>query len=185
MNITLVTGGARSGKSTYAERLARESNKKVTYIATAIPFDDGMKDRIKKHKASRPSYWSTIERYKEFSNIKAMTEFQEADLLLLDCMTVLVSNLLLDSGLDFDNCSMAQIDSLEEGIFKEVNELIDILRSYDKSIIIVTNELGMGIVPAYRMGRIFRDIAGRVNQYIASIADDVFLTVSGIPLKIK
>ncbi|WDV44810.1 bifunctional adenosylcobinamide kinase/adenosylcobinamide-phosphate guanylyltransferase [Clostridiaceae bacterium M8S5] len=181
----VVTGGARSGKSTFAEKVARESNKAVTYLATAIAFDDGMKDRIKKHKNSRPSHWKTIEKYKGFNSLKDMDAFDGCEYILLDCMTVLVSNLLLDSRLDFDKCEMEQVDELEESIFEEINELIKVVKEHKKDIIIVTNELGMGIVPPYRMGRVFRDIAGRVNQYIASIADEVYFTVSGIPLQIK
>lgn len=185
MNLTLITGGARSGKSSFAEKIAIERNKDVVYIATAIAFDDGMKDRIKKHRASRPSHWKTIERYCDFEKLKEIEAYNCADVVLLDCMTVLVSNLLLDSGLNFDVCTMEQIDDLEKDIFMQIECLFSVLDKSDKDVIIVTNELGLGIVPAYRMGRIFRDIAGRVNQYIARKADDVYMCVSGIPLKIK
>lgn len=181
----LVTGGARSGKSSLAEAKASELGEKIIYIATAIAFDDGMKDRIKKHKASRPSNWATIERFRAFDALKNEKEFLECDLVLLDCMTLMVSNLLLENDIDFDNCFMSEIDNIEESIFKEVKQLLEIMSKYHKKLIIVTNEVGMGLVPSYRLGNIFRDIAGRVNQYLAQKADEVYLTVSGIPLKIK
>ncbi|WP_352420198.1 bifunctional adenosylcobinamide kinase/adenosylcobinamide-phosphate guanylyltransferase [Proteiniborus sp.] len=183
--IILITGGARSGKSNLGENKAKELGKKIVYIATAIAFDEGMKDRILKHRASRPSNWATIEKYRDFLELEKEKDFLKSDLVLLDCMTLMVSNILLESGVDFDNCSMEQVDSLEEKIFKEVKELLNIVLKYKKKLIIVTNEVGMGLVPSFRLGNIFRDIAGRVNQYLAKQADEVYLTVSGIPLKIK
>jgi len=183
--LILITGGARSGKSTLAEKKALELGNKVVYIATAIAFDEGMKDRIKKHRLDRPANWITIEKYKDFADIIEDTNLKSSDLILLDCMTLMVSNLMLDSNLDFDNCSMEEINILENDIFKEVEALLSIIADGSKTVVIVTNEVGMGLVPSYRMGSIFRDIAGRINQYIARKADDVYLTVSGIEVKIK
>lgn len=181
----LVTGGARSGKSSLAETKAKELGEKIVYIATAIAFDDGMRDRIKKHRASRPDTWATVERYRGFNILEKEKDFLECDLVLLDCMTLMVSNILLEGNIDFDNCSMKEIDSLEENIFKEVKELLAVIIKHKKKLIIVTNEVGMGLVPSYKLGNIFRDIAGRINQYLAKQADEVYFTVSGIPLKIK
>lgn len=183
--LVLITGGARSGKSRFAEKMAAEQGEKVVYIATAIAFDEGMKDRIKKHRQDRPGAWGTIERYKDFSAMKEDRAFIESDLILLDCITLMVTNLMLESNLDFDNCPMEDIDALEKNIFKEIVLLLDIIADHYKNAIIVTNEVGMGLVPPYRMGNIFRDIAGRMNQYIAGRADEVYLTVSGIEMKIK
>lgn len=180
-----ITGGARSGKSTFAQKKAEELGENVVYIATAIAFDDGMKDRIKKHRADRPENWATIERYKGFENILFQEEFQSADLVLLDCITLMVTNLMLESNLDFDTCTREEIDKLEEYILEEIEELLMVVGKGGKTAIIVSNEVGMGLVPAYRMGNIFRDIAGRVNQHIANRADEVYLTVSGIEIKIK
>ncbi|MFA5523113.1 MAG: bifunctional adenosylcobinamide kinase/adenosylcobinamide-phosphate guanylyltransferase [Tissierellales bacterium] len=183
--IIVVTGGARSGKSSLAEEKAKELGNKVVYIATAIAFDDGMKDRISKHKASRPSTWATIERYKKFNELERSQDFNESDLILLDCMTLMVSNNLLESDVDLDTCSMKDIEHIEKNILNEVKELLEIVTRNEKKLIIVTNEVGMGLVPSYRLGNIFRDIAGRVNQYLANQAQEVYYTVSGIPLKIK
>lgn len=184
-SLILITGGARSGKSSLAEQKAVELGGKVVYIATAIAFDEGMKDRIKRHKLDRPKNWSTIEKYKDFTSILSYEDFKKSDIILLDCMTLMVSNLMLDSSLDFDTCSIEAINNLEKEIFKEVEQLIDIIFTTNKKAIIVTNEVGMGLVPSYKMGSIFRDIAGRVNQYIANKANEVYLTVSGIEIKIK
>ncbi|MBU5678080.1 bifunctional adenosylcobinamide kinase/adenosylcobinamide-phosphate guanylyltransferase [Alkaliphilus sp. MSJ-5] len=183
--LILITGGARSGKSTLAEKKALELGENVVYIATAIAFDEGMKDRIKKHRLDRPKNWATVERYKDFSAIVEDESFKASDLILLDCMTLMVTNLMLESNLDFDNCSMEEVDRLEKDIFKEVDELLNIIMDNNKTAIIVTNEVGMGLVPSYRMGNIFRDIAGRVNQYIANKSKEVYFTVSGIEIKIK
>ncbi|QUH19995.1 bifunctional adenosylcobinamide kinase/adenosylcobinamide-phosphate guanylyltransferase [Alkaliphilus sp. B6464] len=183
--LILITGGARSGKSTLAEKKALELGKNVVYIATAIAFDEGMKDRIKKHRLDRPKNWATVELYKGFSAIVEDESFKASDLILLDCMTLMVTNLMLESNLDFDNCSMEEVDRLEKDIFKEIDELLNIIMDNNKTAIIVTNEVGMGLVPSYRMGNIFRDIAGRVNQYIANKSKEVYFTVSGIEIKIK
>lgn len=183
--LILITGGARSGKSTLAEKKALEFGKNVVYIATAIAFDEGMKDRIKKHKSDRPSDWMTIEKYKNFKTIAEDTSFKSCDLVLLDCITLMVSNLMLDSNLDFDNCSMEEIHKLEKEIHKEVENLLNVIIDNNKKAIFVTNEVGMGLVPSYRMGSIFRDIAGRINQYLASKANEVYFTVSGIEMKVK
>jgi len=183
--IILITGGVRSGKSSLAETKAKELGCKVVYIATAIAFDEGMKDRISKHKSSRPSSWATIELYRNFSDLEKNQDFIESDLILLDCMTLMVSNILLDSNVDFDKCSMEEIEHIEKIVFKEIKELLEVVTRYEKKLIIVTNEVGMGLVPSYRLGSIFRDIAGRVNQYLAKQANEVYFTVSGIPLQIK
>ncbi|WP_069649963.1 bifunctional adenosylcobinamide kinase/adenosylcobinamide-phosphate guanylyltransferase [Caloranaerobacter ferrireducens] len=184
-NLILITGGARSGKSTLAEKLAKELGKNVVYIATAIPFDEGMIDRIEKHKNSRPKEWVTIERYRDFNELINNKDFIKADTILLDCITLMITNLLLESGLDFDRCSMFDVEKVEKNIIDEIEKLLFIVEKSNKRLIIVTNEVGMGVVPTFRLGNIFRDIAGRVNQYLARRAQDVYLTVSGIPIKIK
>lgn len=182
-SIFYITGGARSGKSTFAEKLAKESKKKVAYVATSIPFDEGMKSRIKKHQAQRPKDWSTIERYKDFHEVKGTQEYESADLLLVDCITVMINNLMFYSGLDFDTCSIDEVNELEKNIMAEVDKLLSL--SEEKDMIVVSNELGMGLVPAYLMGNYYRDIVGRINQLIASKANDVYFIVSGLDIKLK
>ncbi|NBI06488.1 bifunctional adenosylcobinamide kinase/adenosylcobinamide-phosphate guanylyltransferase [Senegalia massiliensis] len=182
-DLTLVTGGARSGKSSFAEKIVKKNGKNVVYIATSIPFDEGMKSRIKKHRKQRPESWHTIEMYKNFNIILDDDKFKYADTIILDCITIMISNLILEKNIDFDDISEEEIDTLENQIFNEIYILLDALK--DKNVVLVTNELGMGIVPSYKLGSIFRDIAGRVNQYIAKRANKVYLTVSGIPIEIK
>ncbi|BEP28707.1 bifunctional adenosylcobinamide kinase/adenosylcobinamide-phosphate guanylyltransferase [Helicovermis profundi] len=183
--LILVTGGARSGKSTFAEKLVNVSNNKVAYIATAIAFDEGMKDRIKKHKESRPKHWNTYELYKDiYKEIKNITK--DCDTILLDCITILVTNLMFDfDQVDYEKCSRNIIDEIEKYIKDQVVKLINEIRKTNVKAVFVTNELGMGIVPENRLSRIYRDIAGRINQVIAQNADDVYLLVSGVEIKIK
>ena len=184
-NIILITGGARSGKSTYAEELAKEAKGGVLYIATSIPFDDEMKDRVKKHKERRPSTWDTFEGYKNLKKVFYNKNLQ-FDTILLDCITIMVTNLMFDkAGDNFDELNEQEINTMEKDILQEVNDFLNAAEESLKTIIIVTNELGSGIVPEYKMSRVFRDIAGRVNQYIASRASEVNLVVCGIPIKIK
>lgn len=181
--LTMITGGARSGKSTYAEKIAKASNKRVTYIATSVPFDEGMKHRIKMHKLQRPKDWYTIEAYKDFEKIADIEAYRQGELFLVDCITVMITNLMFYSEVDFDNCSMADVDEVEKNIFSEIDNLVKLSR--EKDMIIVTNELGMGLVPSYKFGNYFRDIAGRMNQFIASKADNVSFIVSGLEMKLK
>lgn len=185
----LILGGARSGKSTYAERKAHELSDEmgthVLYIATALAFDEDMKDRIKKHQAARPAHWHTVEQFKDFTLLADQEAFKQSQVILLDCMTLMVSNLLLQYEVDFDHVNRTVIDEIECNIIKEVEALLRICKQYCKQLIVVSNEVGLGIVPAYRLGNIFRDIAGRINQRLAKEADQVFFLVSGLPLKIK
>ncbi|MBU3092921.1 bifunctional adenosylcobinamide kinase/adenosylcobinamide-phosphate guanylyltransferase [Clostridium sp. CM028] len=183
--IILITGGARSGKSTYAEKLAKEEKGNVLYIATSIPFDDEMKDRVKKHKERRPANWYTFEGYKNLKQVFYNEEMQ-FDTILLDCITIMTTNLMFDeAGDNFDDLNNQAISAMEKGILQEVAVFLDEAEKNLKTIILVTNEIGSGIVPEYKMARVFRDIAGRVNQYIASRAQEVHMVVCGIPIKIK
>lgn len=181
--LTFIIGGARSGKSHYAEKLAKESGKKVSYLATSIPFDEGMKNRIQKHRESRPKEWITIEKYRDFDKILESKEYEETDIFLLDCITIMINNLMFYSNLDFDNCTVEQVEDLEKEIIEQIEKLLAL--SEYKDMIIVSNEVGMGLVPTYKMGNYYRDIVGRVNQRIASKADEVFFLISGLPMKLK
>lgn len=181
----LITGGARSGKSSYAEKLAREHNGKVLYIATSIPFDEEMKNRVKRHRESRPSEWDTYEGFRGLGQVIA-EKGRQYDAILLDCVTVMVTNLLLEyPGIDYDNAGYEDFIEAEQAIQAEVDEMLKGISGTAATVIMVTNELGSGIVPENLLGRVFRDIAGRVNQHIAGHCDEVYLTVCGLPLKLK
>lgn len=185
----LVIGGARSGKSSFAEEKAKALQEKnggnVLYIATSIAFDDDMKFRVAKHKEARPSSWPTLEQYKSFVGIGNDERFISSNTVMVDCMTLMVSNLLLERDVDYDTIKHEIISEIEKEIVKEVDQLIEVCREAKKQLIIVSNEVGLGVVPPYRLGNIFRDIAGRVNQKIAREAEEVYLLTAGIPLKIK
>lgn len=183
--LVLVTGGARSGKSSYAESIIKKLEGEILYIATSIPFDDEMRERVKKHRERRPIEWHTYEGYK---NLKTVFKQGEADYkgILLDCVTIMLTNLMFDKAADdIDRLSQEAIDAIEEKIIAEVKGFIDAAEKSDSTIVMVTNEVGDGIVPENKLARIFRDIAGRVNQYIASRSDEVYLVVCGMPVKIK
>lgn len=182
--IILVTGGAKSGKSSFAEQLCIDRNNDTAYIATSIPFDDEMKDRVKKHKESRPQSWKTYEIYKDiYSIIKDVN--QKHNTVILDCVTLLVNNLMFTYGIDIDNCNTNQINELEFYIKDQMNKLLNEVKNTNLYFVIVTNELGMGVVPDNKLSRVYADIVGRINQQISKESDEVYFVVSGIPMKIK
>ncbi len=181
--LIFVTGGARSGKSRFAEELLCGLDK-LLYIATAVPFDEEMKERVRLHRERRDARWKTVEQYSGLG--KVFDQHAESSGILLDCITVMVTNLMLeDCSIDWDIITSSEIDSIEKRVVIEIDELIEAAGRFSGVAVIVSNETGMGIVPANPLSRNFQDIAGRINQKIASRADEVYFTVSGIPVKIK
>ncbi|MEI6632123.1 MAG: bifunctional adenosylcobinamide kinase/adenosylcobinamide-phosphate guanylyltransferase [bacterium] len=168
--IILILGGARSGKSTYALGLAKK-HKKVAFVATCQGLDKEMRERIRLHKETRPLHWQTFEENKELAPL-LMKIGNSFDCILIDCLTLLVANLIL-SG---DN---------EAQVLKKIRAMLAALRKRKARAILVSNEVGLGLVPANKLGREFRDIAGKVNQMVAGETDEVFFTLSGLPLKVK
>lgn len=185
MSVTFVIGGSRSGKSTFAENKAKEYGDNVLYIATAVVTDEAMADRVKKHKEQRPKSWQTLEMYKNFETLLNHEEFNQSDVILIDCITTMIGNFMFDSNLDFDNCSMENINQLEKQITDNVTTLINICNEKNKRLIIVSNETGMGVVPSYYMGNYFRDMSGRINNYIGKESDFMYFIFSGMPIKLK
>jgi len=186
--LIFVIGGARSGKSSYAEQRMKEMQgnlNDVLYIATAIPTDGDMMNRIQRHQQDRCKEWYTIEQYKDFQLLEMNRHFQDVNHILLDCLTIMMTNIMFDHYTDFDHITNEEIDQLERSIKEEVLKLIDVCNRNEKTLCIVSNEVGFGLVPSYRLGIIFRDIAGRMNQLIASKATEVILVTAGIPLRIK
>lgn len=182
--ITLITGGARSGKSTFAEKEVRLQNKKTAYLATAIAFDESMKARISKHIEQRPSTWTTFEKPTGAHEIIHEIS-KEHSVMLLDCITVLMTNTLFMDEHDWDTIDEDTINEVEKRVLDDIKLLIDNLKQTELTAYLVTNEVGSGIVPENRLARIFRDMAGRINQYLASEADTVYVVISGMPLKLK
>ncbi len=182
--LILVTGGARSGKSTFAEDKAKGFGTEVLYIATAKPIDKEMEVRIARHRAQRPASWATLEAYKNLDlELDSISEGKNA--ILLDCITVMVSNLMLDESWEWDELSRERVEEIEHTIMHQIERLITFIKTHDVPFILVTNEVGLGVVPPSAMGRDFRDIGGRVNQLLARVSDEVYFCVSGIPVKIK
>ncbi|ATW28119.1 bifunctional adenosylcobinamide kinase/adenosylcobinamide-phosphate guanylyltransferase [Candidatus Formimonas warabiya] len=181
----LVTGGARSGKSKFAEKLVKDLAGPVLYVATAQVFDEEMKLRVEKHRQSRPADWATVEAYRGLGKIVA-DQGDRYQGILIDCITIMVTNLLFDlPEIQQEDFSRNSIEQAETRILEEAGRLAQGIASSPATIVMVTNELGSGIVPEYPLSRIFRDIAGRVNQYLAEKADEAYFVVSGIPIKLK
>ncbi|HYH01827.1 MAG TPA: bifunctional adenosylcobinamide kinase/adenosylcobinamide-phosphate guanylyltransferase [Bacillota bacterium] len=184
-NLILVTGGARSGKSTFAEQLIRDAGEPVLYIATAVGFDVEMRERIAKHRQQRPPTWDTWEGYR---NLKAVFNDTGPNYrsILLDCVTLCVSNWLLqETEIAVGEWDTVVLDQIEQAILADLREFLDETERRNTKVVMVTNEVGCGIVPENKLARVFRDVAGRVNQVIATRASTVYLIVCGQPLRIK
>jgi adenosyl cobinamide kinase/adenosyl cobinamide phosphate guanylyltransferase len=171
----LITGGARSGKSSYAENVAKNTGKNVLYIATLEPFDQEMQRRIERHKSQRAKHWMTVET--KFDLAKIIEECLE-QVVLIDCLSGFVTNLVLLH-------EQAGEDVVIEKTLEAVDAFIKALEQTDKTVIIVTNEVGYGVVPEYPLGRWFRDALGLANQRVAKVADVVVLLTVGIPQILK
>lgn len=180
--IILCSGGARSGKSEFAEQLALSLKGRKAYVATGQAFDDEMKDRIKKHQMRRGKEWITFEiplhLHKNWEHIKNVS-----DVILIDCLTMFTSNHIFAHG---DINTQEDSNRIESIILEELRLLLqEINNSNDKTVIFVTNEIGLGIVPENKLARYFRDITGRVNREVASAANKMYLTISGVTIELK
>ena len=180
--IILCSGGARSGKSEFAEQLALSLKGRKAYVATGQAFDDEMKDRIKKHQLRRGKEWITFEiplyLHKNWEQIKNVS-----DVILIDCLTMFTSNHVFAHG---DINTQEDFNRIESIILEELRLLLqEINNSNDKTVIFVTNEIGLGIVPENKLARYFRDITGRVNREVASAANKMYLTISGVTIELK
>lgn len=176
--ITLLLGGARSGKSSYAQRLAEESGKTVTYLATAQALDDEMSLRIQKHQSERPAHWQTLEIPLD---VAARAGEIKSELVILDCMTLLVTNLMMR----FAAGGLVEEAPFAEAVYKEMADLLAAIRAGQPNWLIISNEIGLGLVPPYQMGRVYRDLLGWANQRLAREADKVVFLAAGIPITIK
>jgi adenosylcobinamide kinase/adenosylcobinamide-phosphate guanylyltransferase len=170
-SVTLVLGGVRSGKSRWAQELAAKSER-VAYVATAQARDAEMRAKIRRHQEDRPAHWQTIEEPLELARV-LMDNAEKFDLLLVDCLTVFVSNLM--EAAETDEASME----------RRIDAFLEALRSAPTAVILVSNEVGSGVVPPYPAGRVYRDALGELNQRVAAIADNVVLMVAGLPLALK
>ncbi len=171
-SITLVLGGVRSGKSRYAQRLA-DTATRVAFVATAERRnDEEMRKKIEIHRADRPSNWTTIEEPLKLARAVAAAG-QDSDVVIVDCLTLFAANLLEAHGEDSTKLDAA------------ISELCAALAGSPCSVVLVSNEVGSGVVPAYALGRRFRDLVGEINQRVAAVSDVVLLMVAGLPLALK
>lgn len=177
--IRLITGGARSGKSTFAETLYKDK-KDVVYIATARVADEEMKERVKLHKSTRPKNWRTYE-----GNYNLKEGIGSEKHYLLDCVTVLTSNIMFDMSNNVEYIDYTLQSEIEDRIISEIENLISNITKSGYHLIMVTNEVGDAIVPEHHVSRVFRDIQGRINQRIAARSDELYLVCCGVPVKIK
>lgn len=165
---TLIIGGARSGKSAYAEKLSEESGLTPCYLATATTGDDEMSERIRVHRERRGDIWTTIEEPLDLCGA-LHTHCEKEKVILVDCLTLWLSNLM----------------TLSRDIERATEDLVTCLPNLPGPVIFVTNEVGLGIVPANDLARAFRDHAGRLNQAVALASDNVVMMMSGLPMKLK
>ena len=183
--LILVLGGARSGKSTYAQRLAGEiaaGSGRVAYVATGVTCDDEMRARVEQHRCSRPSGWATIEAPTEVAQV-IQRAGEEYAVVIVDCLTTLITNWLAERG-QLEEPTESMIE-LEKAVLGQVGELVRAAGEARATVIVVSNEVGLGIVPSFKAGRVFRDLAGLANQFIAREADEVYVMWAGIPQKVK
>lgn len=176
--LILLLGGARDGKSAYALKLAQEgeraSEAEVCFIATAQGLDEDMTARIARHRTDRPGHWRTIE--EPYQIDEALRQASDAGIVVVDCLTLFVSNWLMRHEDEYE---------CEQFVRWITRDFIALARTGQQTIICVTNEVGLGIVPDTKQGRVFRDLLGRVNQDFAAAADAVYILTAGLPLQLK
>jgi adenosylcobinamide kinase/adenosylcobinamide-phosphate guanylyltransferase len=175
--MTLILGGARSGKSNYAQSLLQAAGKPVLFVATAEAGDDEMAQRIAAHRLGRPTDWITLEAPTRVGPV--IRDAAATPYVLLDCMTLLASNVLMACPEPVDE------KLFEQKMDRELDELMAAYQSHPGEWVIVSNEVGLGLVPPYPLGRIYRDGLGKVNQKLAQLADRVIFMVSGLPMTVK
>ncbi len=182
MKNILIIGGARSGKSRFAQELALKLGEPVLFVATAVAGDEEMQHRIEEHQRARLATWITLEVTTHVGN-QISQKIGEARVVIVDCITLLVNNIFSQ----YIDQTSEQIDAslIAKKVTSEISELVECINHIDASFIIVTNEVGMGLVPANKMGRLYRDLLGKANQLLAQGVDEAYLMVAGLPVQIK
>jgi adenosylcobinamide kinase/adenosylcobinamide-phosphate guanylyltransferase len=182
MKTVLITGGARSGKSHLAQEIAAKGGKRVLFVATAQAGDEEMRKRIVTHRRARPADWRTMETPVNVGS-SILHGISDSEVVLLDDITLLLNNVvgefLSTNGTDIDE------QKAEEAVTREIDDLVRCIRAIPVDFIIVTNEVGLGLVPDNKLGRVYRDLLGKANQALAGVADEVLFMVAGLPIKLK
>ena len=178
MNSILITGGARSGKSTLAQEMGKKAKGQVLFVATAEAGDEEMTRRIIAHKQSRPAGWKTIE-VQTHIGTAILKEMGQAGTVIIDDITLLVMNVFTACG------ETAAPDVIDKAVTAEIEELIDCLDRAKADFFIVTNEVGLGIIPGDIISRLYRDLLGKANRMLAARVNEVYFMVAGIPMVVK
>ncbi|WP_379969817.1 bifunctional adenosylcobinamide kinase/adenosylcobinamide-phosphate guanylyltransferase [Ectobacillus sp. sgz5001026] len=174
MTITYITGGVRSGKSDFAEKLASSQPGSVLYVAFGVVTDEEMKNRIQKHKDRRPDHWDVLEKPEELVGYQSV--YQNYDSILVDCIGTWVANRCM-------NISENKEEKVE--IIQEATEWLEEIRNLNQHLIIVSDEVGLGGIALSPLGRLFQDVLGKINQIVAEAADEAFAVFSGLPVRLK
>ena len=182
MKSTLIIGGARSGKSRFAQELASKSGESVLFVATATAGDEEMQHRIEEHQKTRPATWPTLEVTTHIAS-QIEQKIGKAQMVIIDCIPLLVNNIFSQ----YIDQNSEQIDAplIDKKVTSEISELVECISHTNASFIIVTNEVGTGLVPANRVSRLYRDLLGKANRLLAQGVDEVYLMVAGLPVQIK
>ena len=184
----LITGGTRSGKSEFAEQLAAKSGSRFLYMATAKITDDEMAERVRRHRSRRSDAWHTHEGYVHLDRVLKEAEGQY-DGILLDSVSTMVTNMIFEAigDVDWEHFDYSKVDykAIEDSALRAFEDIGQAAKKTDAPLVIVTDEIGLGVIPDTCLGRAFRDILGIVNQLLAKLSDEVYFIVSGIPVKIK
>jgi adenosylcobinamide kinase/adenosylcobinamide-phosphate guanylyltransferase len=178
--LVLILGGVRSGKSQFAQEMALRLGQSVLFVATGEALDEEMRQRIEEHQKARPSNWRTIEAPLGVGR-RTREQTGDAQVVIVDCLTLLVSNVIGQCG------DPEQVDAglVSEKLAVEIEELVDCIEEVEASFILVSNEVGMGLVPDNRLGRLYRDCLGKANRELAQRVDTVYLMIAGIPMVVK
>jgi adenosylcobinamide kinase/adenosylcobinamide-phosphate guanylyltransferase len=199
--ITFILGGARSGKSGFAQTLAARlsaapasdvpasavsanavsAEAGVTYLATATVEDEEMRLRVDRHRQARPARWRTVE---EPLRVAQALSAESSGVVIVDCLTLLITNILLERGADRPD-QPPGLEELEQVVMREIEEILRQCRLIESEVLLISNEVGMSVVPPTPLGRAFRDIAGRVNQRVAGEAEEVYFLVAGLARRLK
>ncbi|MDR0436074.1 MAG: bifunctional adenosylcobinamide kinase/adenosylcobinamide-phosphate guanylyltransferase [Propionibacteriaceae bacterium] len=185
MSVTLITGGVRSGKSGYAESRIHAEGGGALYVATLTAGDTEMRERVRRHRESRPASWPTWETHTGLSQAAAAAPVDSYRSILLDCVSNLLTFTWFDHITDDEAFTESQVAAVEERCMAEIDAIVAFANTNGKNLYLVTNEVGWGVVPPTPLGRAYRDTLGRLNQHCARVADEVVLLLSGIPLVIK
>jgi adenosylcobinamide kinase/adenosylcobinamide-phosphate guanylyltransferase len=185
--LTLILGGVRSGKSAFAVQLAERSDGRVLFLATMAPGDDEDRRRIRRHQMARPSHWQVVE--EPLAVAEALLRWGPGfDIVILDCLTLWVARMMEAECVRTPpdgNLTPSELDRVEEAVVRRADDLLAAYAGQPFSLIVVTNEVGAGLVPTYPSGRLFRDLLGLANQRFAAQADTVYYLVAGLPLTLK